>query len=621
MRFVTNLVLVFFSIVVGLPANATTRTFSDSGFSFVADLKVCDRAYAVRGELKIPGKSLVDGDMYANHAALRRIAEQVVSNCPGVHSLGYTIRLPGGAYQRGSLSARHDWMPNEIRYAEQKQAQERARLQQEFLVNFAKEAPVPDHGLRDYGYYNAKLLGEEQGAALYVAAKTQRDRLLEFVLVHSATDGQPIIETKAPDEQQVIRPGDSYYEMLQRMIGDTPVVQQRVLHHYKGYHHPQDDRLRVLGPNFSETPIFTSQFLATFQRGKLVVKEHDRYSGIGFDTPTQQALVTLERVIERFGESAPVDSNAKADVQVALGPEGPSDEYLAKQASVRDKALKMGLIYKNDAFWSQFPASDIRAIFHGYDNGYGMAGFVGRTALMRYLNRNSQECSPSIVDPQRFKLEERVTETDEFGNSSSYTNTIWDMTVPGRFIPILDKNFNQPDNAGARQAASQIWNMLQPGGLRASAQDLATTAALVRNTQDSVDKLFKPGACDDPLKLQLEEMLYQLSRGQGPVTASSLKFDNAAALSDPLYKRGDSKTITEACLATFDFPNRERTTAYCSCIDRYIQRRAPDRVATYSKRYRKLTRDFNNAKTAMERGQEHPDFHIFAAMRSSCVRR
>lgn len=621
MRCVTNFVLVFLSIVVGLPANAATKTFSDSGFVFIADLKACDRAYGINGELRIPGASLLDGDMYANHSALRRIAEQVVSLCPNVHSLGYTIRFPSGAYKRGSLSARNDWLPNEIRQAEQKQAQERSRLLQEFLVNFAKETPDPDHALVDYGYYNAKFLGEELGSALYVAAKTQRDRRLEFVLVHTPTGSQQIFATKAPDEQKVIRPGASYYELLQRLIGGTPVVQQRVLHHYKGYHHPKDDRLRVLGPNFSETPIFTSQFLATFQRGELVVKEHDRYSGIGFDTPTQQALVTLERVIERFGASAPLSNNAKADVQVALGPEGPSDEYLAKQVTVRDKALKMGLIYKNEAFWAEFPATDIRGIFHGFDKGYSMGGYVGRTALMRYLSRNSQECRAHIVDPQRFKLEERVTETDEFGNSSSYINTIWDMTVPGRFVPILNRNFNQSSNADAKQAVSQIWDLLQPGGLRASAQDLAATAALVRNTQDSVDKLFKRGACDDPLKLQLEEMLYELSRGQGPVKVSNLKFDNAAALSDPVYKRGESKTITEACLAASDFTNSERTIAYCGCIDRYIQRRAPERVAAYSKRYMQLTRDFNDARTAMERGQEHPDFHIFRAMRSSCVRR
>lgn len=532
---------------------------------------------------------------------------------------GNSFHTLGFAAMGETTAALQSTQSRESRRAEMNANIKRAQEQRAFLNKFNSEEPTPDHPLAEYGYYNARLIGEEPGVYLYVAAKTERDKRLEFVMVHEVEASATIFDTAPPDSQQVITPAPSFYAQLQRLIGETPLVQQRVLHHYANYHHPKDDRLRVLGPRYSETPIFRSQFQGSYPGGELLVSEHQTYPGIGWNTPTQLPLVTLERVIDRFGPSAPVAGDPNSDNLEPLKPEGPSDSYLAKERAVRDKALKLGLIYKNDSYWSAIASADLRDIFHGFDSGYGMRGYVGSTALMRYLDRNSKECRSGIADPKRFKLEEVTTEVDEYGNSSSYKTTIWDMVVPARFAPILDEKYGKSGDAGAREAVSQVWSLLRPGGLEQAASALKSTADLVQSTKDGVDKILAEGGCNNPLKQQLEEMLYQLSLGQSPVEKTTLRFADAATLSDPLYRRGESTTVTESCLAASDFTTDRRTRAYCACVDRYIQERAPDRVGVYSKRYRQLSRDFQIARTAMERGQDHPDIRVFGAMRATCV--
>ena len=494
----------------------------------------------------------------------------------------------------------------------------RARQEQDYKRAFIAEASVEDHALASYGYYKSRKIAREGNTTLYVAAKTERDRLLEFVMVHDGSDGQEMLETLPPDSSRAIRAAPSFYAMLTRLLAGTPILQQRIYHHYEDYHHPKDDRLKVLGPHYTETPILITQFLPEWDGGRMTIVEHDRYDELGYDTETQRPLVTLDAAVSRLGPSTPVTSNVTDDPVVELGPEGPSDEYLDEQRSRRDALLSRGLIYRNDAFWSAFASGDIRSIFEG--DRYGSTGYLGNVALMYYLSLNSERCAASIEDPGQFRLQEITTRTDGWGNQSTSATDIWNMTVPGRFQPHLHAIYDPAkDKPSAGETIQYAMQMMQtPLGMQI--RDLKEQTVTVSNIQKDVRWIVDEGGCSAPMKQQLEEMLYHYAAVQDPAQFSQLRFPNATEFSDEVYRRGSAPDIKTACLAASDFTPRQGSRDYCACTQRVMERNAPERLDTYASRYRQLRADYHAAKLAVQRGLDHPDIRVFGNLDSSCVK-
>lgn len=596
------------------------------GMSFVAKGEPwCQKQVQVQIEGNDASKFSTD----AFKTIIKKLGVVLHSECPQASALQLTGNVDGAVVWVGNATKRSGWNVRALslktkKYPVVKKPRKedpriRAREYFQYKKDFAAEKPVPGHDLSSYGYYKSRKIAEEGHTTLYVAGKTPRDDLFEFVMLHDPDkENTPMFDTLSPDHNRAIRVMPEFYQMLTRMLSGTPVVQHRILHHLKGYHHPKDDRLKVLGPHYSETPLMITQFREEWNNGLLVISEHDRYPFIGYE-PEHNYPLRRDWAIVNLGPSAPEEGLIEDEPVVALGPEGPSDEYLAKQQARRDDLIAKGFIYKNESYWSQFATADIRSIFEG--EWYGSRGYLGNAALLHFLSANSEHCLSSIESPRRFRLIEYTTRTDESGFSSTSQQDVWNMVVPERFHTVLSAMFKDvnklPEGSNVFQAAMEM--LKTP--LSRQIRDYTEKVKSVEDMKLDVGKIVALEGCTGPVKRQMEEMLYHYAALQNPKVHSKLRFNNASSLSDKLYVPGEAKNIKTACLAAGDFAAwDQKKRDYCACVQAVMERNAPDRLEKYSKRYRQLTADFYAAKLAVERGMDHPDIKVFGNLRSTCVK-
>jgi len=637
----------------GAPAGLSLPPGPDGQPSFPADVSVEGLEYRLGGVTMIidegsrcsgaeNGAILYSGNPSPAEwqKTVRKLAEARRQTCVGdtgsygPHILTLRFNDSRNRMSKTALQAKNFWATQNSRTAliRASQAGEAAARRDAFLAS----PPVEDHDLANRGWARSELLHETPRYKLYMAQDRENRRNLDLVMVHRpAADDAPVIETVVVQQggSPTVYPAPSFYAEIERLLEQIgpQAWQPRIKHYIAGYHHGKDDRLRVLGPHYVETPVFETGY-ATFWDGDERIFPYSMRPNaqIGFDNERQRPAVSVTVAVARFGPSAVETVEEATQVAAAeaaernarpLPPEGPSESYLAEQKQIRAAAMARGLVYKNDAYWADYERVVVREIIEGYYDGIAVNATAYQAALKNYLEWNSDRCAATIRDPATFTITELTQSFDGF-SSTTTRREAGQYTVPGRFAPIYAAMYDIGDPAieaykGARAAYATL--QLGSGALTQTAAGLKDTIATVQSTNRDLERLFAEG-CTSPLKRQFEEMLFHEAAGLDP-RKSTLRITNADRLSDAVYIPGDSTSYTVACLASNDFSRSASSRRYCSCVDGLIKRMAPERYDAYAKRHWQFSRDMSAVKDAIDRGQEHRDQRLYGSTRVQCTAR
>jgi len=543
---------------------------------------------------------------------IRALATFYKKECPAITGAYVKVLRPDGSELYEHISMAENWQlaaskpPPKIQ-----QGLYKGRIA--YMSAFKTKTQNPDHGLSSYGYYNAELIGQGTNFKLYQAVDRKRSGKFSYVIVHSASsDDEPLFDT----DQNASYTGPIFNRELEQIITTKALPfspYEHINHYIDGYHNPKVDRVSVIEKKVTEPPHFISQMTEYWENGKVFLSPY----GLQF---VNHKILSKADAIKRFGPSAGetvTDKFALPDFG-PLGEDAPNGLYLTMQKAIRSAALKRGLIYKNDAFWSQFSAMETRQVFDSHANYTPIYAIPKSALLMRYLTVNSQRCKSSIKDPRTFKLDDVSTETDEYGNTSTSTNNIYDIVVPGRFAPILEKNFqNQNGSIGLSNAMS----FMSGGSIGTAIKDLKNQIAWVKRSQADVDRIMNYGQCGNPVQKQFEEMLYYISLNKKPGEHSSLTFNHSERLSDPLYEPGHAPSFKSACVidkfqSNFNLYGNDaygfKAMKWCECVAEKVSVVKPKKINEYTKHFALYQRDLRIADLMATRGQSHPDTRLLS---------
>jgi len=244
--------------------------------------------------------------------------------------------------------------------------------------------------------------------------------------------------------------------------------------------------------------------------------------------------------------------------------------------------------------------------------------------LMGYLAENSRRCKAHIKNPEKFRLNQIITTTDGYGNSSSSSSPIYDIVIPGRFAPVLEQKFSNDDGTiGMSDVVSAA-----AGGqsLAAGMKEPQQAFEWVERTQADVERIVANGGCNDPERQQFEEMLYYDVAGKNPAEYSTLSFTDAVEYSDPLYQPGTASSLKSACVINVEFGTGMTLPSYkaikwCECVAAQILKVRPGSVDEYTKRYKQYQRDRRIARTKIDREQDDRKDRRLYAIQQHCVSR
>jgi len=637
----------------GAPAGLSLPPGADGQPSFPSDVSIDGLEYRLGGVTIIidegsrcsgaeNGAILFSGNPSPDEwqTTVRKLAEARRQTCVAeTGSYGpriLTLRLNDSRSRMSTtaLQAKNFWATRNSRTAliRASQAAEAAARRDAFLAS----PQVDEHDLANRGWARSELLHETPRYKLYMAQERANRRTVELVMVHQpASDGAPVIVAVTVQQggSPTVYPAPSFYAEIEQLLAriGPEAWQPRIKHYIAGYHHGKDDRLRVLGPHYVETPVLETGY-AKFWDGAERVFPYSMQPNthIGFDNERQRPAISVTAAIDQFGPSAVETVEEATRVAAAeaaernakpLPPEGPSEDYLAEQKRIRAAAMARGLVYRNDAYWSDYERVVIREIIEGFYDGIAVNATAYQAALKNYLEWNSDRCAATIRDPATFTITEVTHSFDGF-SSTTTRREAGQYAVPGRFAPIYAAMYDIGDPAieaykGARAAYETL--QLGSGALTQTAAGLRDTIATVQATNRDLDRLFAEG-CTSPLKRQFEEMLFHEAAGLDP-RKSTLSIANAEGRSDAVYVPGSSTSYTVACLASNDFPRSASSRRYCRCVDGLIQQLAPGRYDAYAKRHWQFSRDMSAVKDAIDRGQKHPDHRLYGSTRVQCTAR
>lgn len=570
---------------------------------------------------------LSDYDDKAAQTALRALASEHEKTCPEMRGMNFETPLPDGSVESNYVEKHKNWRVHAIWRANQPAIKALEAKARERVAAFEARAPEADHDLADYGFYKSELVGEGDGFKLYWTQDVERyGGKKHYAVVHEQTGDVPFFDNRDLGNG-VIYTGPEFNKQLETLINQHPIVYMEpwVKHYIKGYHHPGDDRTKVLSENFAERPVFQTQLPGYWEEGKFRISPYG--AQIRAANKARKPILSRANAIAYLGESAvakPDDPLALPDFG-PLAPEGPSAAYQEKETQIRAAALARGLVYKNDAFWSQFRSVETRRLFNAHYNWLAIGDIHSSALLMRYLQINSQKCRATIKDPRSFKLENITVREDQWGNTSSSGTKIFDMVVPGRFAPILEDKYKQKEGAGLAGVAD-VYSFLQGGqSWQSLAKENKKNIDWVKRSQDDVDRIMSAGPCGNPVQMQFEEMLYLDALGKNPETNTSISFANAASYSDAVTRAGGAPSVKAACLFSSDFGEKtmvgdRAAHKWCECIENNVRQNYPDRLSQYANRYGEYRRATQIAQLRLDRGQDHPENRI-RLLENNCINR
>lgn len=554
----------------------------------------CGRAAA--GELRHPFPGLYD-DPEGLQRLVRGVAEARRADCGLTQVLD--LRLYGSEHvSEITVFANDYWQLPDLRRSDALTAEEEAAAAKRLAAIMAMP-PNKDHPLAYRGWARSELLHEEDAFSLYAAFDSRDSDRAELVMV--ITDpGGPFIDTAVQQMERnnlTIVPGPEYFEWLDRALAEAgpPYWRNNLIRHYLGGYYIDGYRDQILANDGAVEQAFHRMNYGRYWDGTRMRVTPIPMMYLGYESSPEELLIDRERIEIAHGPSGPGPDGTGAETVAALPeqpddgylPEGPSAQRTYRRRLVREATIERGLIFLNDGFWAQFSSSDVQRVFESHAE-YLSVGDPGFSALvLHYLDRNGRQCAQTIDRPTQWKLKEITVETDGFGNASSSETTIWDMTVPARFVPHLDRWFNAPNPSATETIGAAVASM-RPGGLGSLAGDIAEDRLEVEETIGDVERIMALGECGNAFQVQLEEMLYLQVAGLNPEEATSLTLPEASRVVMELYVPGEAHNVKTACLAADDFLGKRSDWRRCGCIERQLSQRLPAALDTYSARFQSL---------------------------------
>ena len=238
--------------------------------------------------------------------------------------------------------------------------------------------------------------------------------------------------------------------------------------------------------------------------------------------PRLRLAIYKERIGVRLAETSRIKAEYRADFQ---------------HASKR----KAGIVYKYDAFWAQYPRSDLaRRIFDGDFARY--ASTVNfRWLYLVYGDHFSQRCSQhvaswtTIYEPVSEQI--GTTENPVTGLSEPmYRDSLVPVRLDGRFAPQYN-TYWATMKLYALQKALEVYTDRSGPSIHtmSTAQFLKKGAAFVDGlSPDGLDfRFLDRHACDSAIMTQLGENIARAARGQPSLQAAGVRLPNADQESDP----------------------------------------------------------------------------------------
>lgn len=484
---------------------------------------------------------------------------------------------------------------------------------------WTENSPNP---LKHRGFYASWLKYSGDGFKLYTVKKNKNTRLLDLVIEHSIPDDQKFIETEVikTGSSEITVVANSFLRKLQKAFDSfnlSYVQWTQISHYVKGYEHPKDDRRLVMGPNGFETPLLTHGLnVYWLDRPILMPRGAVIYYGVKGQPGKFLSVADARR---QLGERKVVDNTPRP-----LAPEGPSQKYLEKQKASRDKAIKVGYVYKNEEYWMSFRRDYVKEIFEGSGTGYHLDSPLIKLFIEGYVTTIQNRC-PALVgaNPGIFVVTRTTTTFNGYGHVVGRSKAkVGEVHVKRRFVPIYGHYKNvKSDKFTISQGLRKAFDIATKRGPGSTLDTLKRQAKFVQNVRADLQQLFAKEKCDSPVLAQFEENIYRYAAGQKPVQLARVRIPRSSAATDPLYVRGAAKNIAIACMASRDFTFHDsRSNDFCGCVGKRVENAvSPERAQRIRSRYQAFLRDMGEVRRLLNYGEKPKDASLYRTYRS-CAR-
>lgn len=484
---------------------------------------------------------------------------------------------------------------------------------------WTENSPNP---LKHRGFYASWLKYSGNDFKLYTVKKSKNTRLVDLVIEHSIPDDQKFIETEVikTGTTHVTIVANSFLKEIQKAFDSfnlSYVQWMKISHYVKGYEHPKDDRRLVMGPNGVETPLLTHG-LNVYWRDRPILMPRGAVIYYGKKGQPGKFLSVAE-ARQNLGERKVVDNTPRP-----LSPEGPSQKYLKKQKASRDKAIKVGYVYKNEEYWMSFRRDYVKEIFEGSGTGYHLDSPLIKLFIEGYVTTIQNRC-PALVgaNPGIFVVTRTTTTFNGYGHVVGRSKAkVGEVHVKRRFVPIYGHYKNvKSDKFTVSQGLRKAFDIATKRGAGSTLDTLKRKAKFVQNVRADLQQLFANEKCDSPVLAQFEENIFRYAAGQKPVQLARVRIPRSSTANDPLYVRGAAKNIAMACMATDDFKFRDsRSRDFCGCVGKRVGNAVtPERAQKIRSRYRAFERDMWEVRRLLSYGEKPKDASLYRTYRS-CAR-
>ena len=292
----------------------------------------------------------------------------------------------------------------------------------------------------------------------------------------------------------------------------------------------------------------------------------------------------------------------------------PSQDYHNAQVTLRAEAVKNGYVYKNENYWISYPSDYVREVFEGSLTGYHIDSPLVVLLTRNYLNVIQNQCKNLLGnDPVPFQMTRETSTFYGDGSVQSETDDLGEVLIKRRFAPIYAYYYAPEDRsftiAEGIQGAYEIANtpLTGAGGMM---QRLNSKLVMINSAKSDIGHLFSVEACDSAVIKQFEENLYRLSVNTEAIQMKPMSFENAAFVTDDIFKPGSAKNLGASCYASNDFNGQKE---WCMCQGAFYEKYLTDEQIAPG-----LT-DFPNFSRRMEGGLITGSNEIYSNMRRQCV--
>lgn len=331
-----------------------------------------DCARDAEATVQLPADHVLS-DPDALQSLVRGLAEKSRETCGS--TMSYTLTLRGtGATKQVKVFSHNYWNLPEASLDNAARAALMTEMK-EAMTDLRNGPPNADAEMAYRGYERALLVHEEPRFNLYAAVAGSQDEQGELVMVHRVPASDPFLPTKVGfwgKNHRTVQLAPEFYDVFDRGLANAgPFAGHYLVRHYlQGYYQPVKNRAAVLAKDgVVEHPLQRHNFSTFWDGTRLRATPIPRQYLHEFGNE-ESLVIDRERAEIEYGPSAPGPDGTvvAATAQVSVSPEGPSAKHLYRMRLIRESAQEKRLIYRNDAYWTQFNSDDLRRIFNAHGN-------------------------------------------------------------------------------------------------------------------------------------------------------------------------------------------------------------------------------------------------------------